>query len=85
VDRLREAVDDRNARQAPDRRCDGDDVDALDAASVAAEDGVCGRDGLPPGKRGREAERCDDRDDETLDDYFPIRRLSSSSSASARA
>jgi hypothetical protein len=40
---------------------------------------------LRQAERRNQRERCDDRDCRAPNDYFPIRRFSSSSSASARA
>ena len=68
--------------QASDRRRDRLDLDGVNAPSLT-RNGV-GR-SLRPGETRNERERYRDRDSVAPNDYFPIRRFSSSRSASALA
>ena len=68
--------------QAGDRGRDGFDVDRVDALSLA---GRRVRRSLRSDETGDECERYRDRDSVAPNDYFPIRRFSSSRSASALA
>jgi hypothetical protein len=82
MDRARRAIEDRNTMQASDRRGDRLDIDGVDALSLTGN--RVGR-SLRPGETRNERERYRDRDSVAPDDYFPIRRFSSSRSASALA